>query len=375
MRSLRFSWTKIAQITGISRRTLYRRLDEWELPRDIYYSDITDNDLDRLVRAVKAENPTSGEVLLMSQLHIRGIKVQRSRLRASLHRIDPQIIALRRRHTVRRRVYSVDSPNSVWHLDGHHKLIRWKLVTHGAIDGKTRTIVFLKCSSNNRAGTVLHQFMLAVGKFGLPSRVRTDKGGENIDVWRYMLHMHGTPTAVIAGSSTHNERIERLWRDMYRCVCCHYYELFYSLEEEQVLNPLNETDLYCLHYVFLPRINKHLEDFVESWNNHSLSTEHNQTPYQLMLLGMENQVTAHSESLNVAIDYGSSLPLHLNTTQHVQVARSKFTPCSTLVDQLAANINPLELSHDFGRALYSATYEIVGQHIQSSLNCNCELVD
>jgi len=103
-----------------------------------------------------------------------------------------------------------------------------------------------------------------------------------------MLHLHGSPAAVIAGSSTHNECIERLWRDMYRCVCCHYYELFYAFEEEEILNSLNETDLYCLHYVFLPRINKHLDDFVESWNHHSLSTEHNQTPYQLMSLGLES---------------------------------------------------------------------------------------
>ena len=55
LRSLRFSWTKIAEIIGISRRTLYRRLDEWNLPQDIHYSEITDNDLDTLVREVKGE--------------------------------------------------------------------------------------------------------------------------------------------------------------------------------------------------------------------------------------------------------------------------------------------------------------------------------
>ena len=125
----------------------------------------------------------------------------------------------------------------MWHLDGHHKLIRWKLVTHGGIDGKTRTIVFLECSSNNRADTVLHQFQLPIEKFGLPDCVRTDKGAEN--VWRYMLHLHGSPAGVIAGSSTHNERIERLWCDVYCCMCCHYYELFYAFEEEEILNSLH----------------------------------------------------------------------------------------------------------------------------------------
>ena len=175
MRSLRFSWTKIAEIVGVSRRTLYRRLDEWQLPQHTHYSAISNSDLDSLVSAVRSQNPTSGEVLLMSQL---GVRVQRSILRASLHRINPSVIEMRRRHTVRRRVYSVDGPNSLWDLDGHHKLIRWKLVTHGGIDGKTRTIVYLKCSPNNFATTVLQQFQLAVEKFGLPERVRTDKGGE-----------------------------------------------------------------------------------------------------------------------------------------------------------------------------------------------------
>ena len=124
---------------------------------------------------------------------------------------------------------------------------------------------YLNCATNNCASTVLHQFQNAMSIFGVPDRVRTDKGGENVGVWRLMIHVHASPSAVIAGSSTHNVRIERLWRDMFRCVSGHYYELFYALEEQQLLNPLNDTDLYCLHYVFLPRINKHLQDFSESW--------------------------------------------------------------------------------------------------------------
>ena len=26
-------------------------------------------------------------------------------------------------------------PNSLWHIDGYHKLIRWRIVIHGVIDG------------------------------------------------------------------------------------------------------------------------------------------------------------------------------------------------------------------------------------------------
>lgn len=371
LRSLRFSWTKIADILGISRRTLYRRLEEWDLPIDIKYSTITDNDLDRLVADVKRGNPKYGEVLLIAHLNTLGVNVQRSRLRASIHRVDPHTVELRRRVTVRRRVYSVDGPNSLWHIDGHHKLIRWKLVVHGGIDGKTRTIVFLSCSSNNFASTVLHQFQDAVATYGVPDRLRSDKGGENVDVWRFMYQFHGDSSAIITGSSTHNERIERLWRDVYRCVISNYYELFYLLEEQHDLNSLNETDLYCLHFVYLPRINKHLQDFCESWNHHSLSTEHNQTPYQLMLLGLGSS-QSHGQQSSVQ---STSLPPGVNVTQHVQVPRSKFIPCSTLLSLLHQSINPLQDCSDFGCTLYLTAVSLVGQHLQTGNNCTCATVE
>ena len=81
----------------------------------------------------------------------------------------------------------------------------------------------------------------------------------------------------------YTERIERLWRDVHRCVCVMFADTFHALEADDHLDCLNEVDLYCLHFVFLPRINSALNDFVESWNNHSLSSEHNLTPNQLFI--------------------------------------------------------------------------------------------
>ena len=58
---------------------------------------------------------------------------------------------------------------------------------HGCIDGYSRLILYLQGCSNNRADTVLQCFHEAVNQFGLPSRIRSDKGGENVLVARFML--------------------------------------------------------------------------------------------------------------------------------------------------------------------------------------------
>ena len=53
--------------------------------------------------------------------------------------------------------------------------------------------------------------------YGLPKKVRSHLGGENIDVWRFMIFQHGDKWAIITRSSIHNERIEHSWRDVFRC--------------------------------------------------------------------------------------------------------------------------------------------------------------
>lgn len=48
-----------------------------------------------------------------------------------------------------------------------------------------------------------------------------------------------------------------------------------------MLDVESELDLYCLHLVYIPIINRSLSQFKEAYNNHPLSTERNMTPAQL----------------------------------------------------------------------------------------------
>jgi hypothetical protein len=60
-------------------------------------------------------------------------------------------------------------------------------VVHAGIDGFSRTVTFLHCSDNNRAATVLQHFKVGVSRYGCPSRVQADKGGENREVGLFMI--------------------------------------------------------------------------------------------------------------------------------------------------------------------------------------------
>ncbi len=214
LRGLRFSYSKIAAILRVSRATLYRKLMEEGVNPSYLYAEISDTDLDQEIVDIKCHQPNDGERLVI------GIIVPRAWVRGSIHRVDLENTAVRRSVTIRRRVYYVDGPNSLWHVDGHHKLIRWRMVTHWGIDGYSRTVVFLSCSDNNRASTMFSTFVTGLG---LPERILTNLGGEIVDIWCYAAEQHGSTSAVITGSSTYNQRIERLWRG---CVGVVYHDCF-----------------------------------------------------------------------------------------------------------------------------------------------------
>ena len=156
-------------------------------------------------------------------------------------------------------------------------------MTHAGIDGYSRMIVYLSCSAKHRADTVYKLLLQAARRYSLPSRVRSDQGGENRLVALHMIRHRGAEgRSMIVGSSVHNQRVERLWCDLYQSTIRLYYRLFYYLEARGCLDPVNALHLYS---VFKPRINNSLLQFQDGWNHHGIRTVNSESPYQIFTAG------------------------------------------------------------------------------------------
>lgn len=364
LRSLHFTWQEISQIVGISVKTLQRRAKEYGITR---FSAITDTELDDVVRNCLEDFPRAGEVMLRGQLVSLDLHIPRQRLRQSLQRtglrnsLPPPIS---------RRTYSVPGPNALWHVDSNHKMIRWRFVIHAGIDGHSRLITYMQCSNNNRADTVMESFLKATQEFGIPSRIRSDLGGENVRIWDFMEEVRGSNRgSYITGSSVHNTRIERLWRDVYEEVSGTYVSIFNELENQRILDPLDDIDLFCLHHIFLPRINASLHSFQLAWNNHPLSTENSRSPIQIYMHDSIGSSLFNSldsiDSLNT-----QQVTSYMATDEEINIVHVPEIPSPlsrSAMGYLSTMIDPLQNSTNHGMDLYVSCINIVYQLVQDDI--------
>ena len=122
--SLGFNKTQLSGMLGMSARTIQRRAAEFGLSIK-HYSDLSEEELDSMVRETHQQFPRAGYRQILAILKTQGVFVREHELRLSVQRVDPLGASLRWFATVERRSYNVSGPLALWHMDGNHKLIRY----------------------------------------------------------------------------------------------------------------------------------------------------------------------------------------------------------------------------------------------------------
>ena len=194
--------------------------------------------------------------------------------------------------------------------------------------------------------------------------MRSDHGGENVLIWQQMANERG-PSSVIVGNSVRNQRVERFNLDINKNVTRQFAAIFRDLEFEGHLHASNETDLFCLQYVYLPRINRVLQQFIAAHNHHAISSEGSASPiqlfhryYHLTELHGTTFYSAPYPTLNV-----QNLLCNPDELPHVDV---QARPCPLTLEKFAELqrlVDPLDSSLNHGKDLFDRTVDFVAQSL------------
>lgn len=118
------------------------------------------------------------------------------------------------------------------------------------------------------------------------------------------------------------------------------------------MDPLNDTDMFCLQYVYLPRINRRLTEFTDAHNNHAVSTKRNNSPAQLFWLNLHLTAFRGGRSSDDAW-HGTNVQdlMSSQTLPHVQVPDTSNPLSNGSYLRLQRNVDPLSSAKNYTAVL------------------------
>ncbi|KAJ3901637.1 hypothetical protein F5879DRAFT_924467 [Lentinula edodes] len=272
LHNLGLSWESIAHAMGCTRQTIYNHLEKAGLynAKEVPHTSISDTDLDEKIASIADEHPFIGSAIALDVFKTVFVELMHLEFYCG-----GEILS---------------SAESIKFEGQMHSGIKTEMKSYGR--GASGFMAMLTVTRDSSSTLNVAQIRNAIATFGWPSRVRGDFGTENNGIEMMMVdHWGAAHKAYIRGQSTHNVRIERLWRDIRKDTLEAYRKIFRYLENNKLLDMSDNIQRLCLYVVFHPRIQQSLRRTADAWNHHQIRTAGHKTPIALYELSREHAKT------------------------------------------------------------------------------------
>ena len=138
---------------------LHRILRKQNLFRRCRKSNITEVTL-AILQNLSGSSKSFGYRLMHQKLRANGFVVDRETVRILLKILDADGVELRSSHRLARKTYVSVGPNYLWHIDGYDKIKAYGFAIHGATDGFSRNVLWLRVASSNNNPQVIASYYM-----------------------------------------------------------------------------------------------------------------------------------------------------------------------------------------------------------------------
>ena len=304
----------------ISYSTLLRRLREYGLQRrGIKRTEDPDSILEtvreKIKKMLKGPGSSWGYRMVWHSLEMEGVRVPRAIVQQMLKEIDPEGTEIRKAHRLKRRKYHNPGPNYAWHMDGYDKLKSFGFPIHGAIDGFSRKILWLRVTrSNNSPDNIASYYVKTVEELrGCPVELVTDLGTENGLAASMQSYFHDNSDAHRYVPSPRNQRIEGWWSYYSKSRSSWWRNHFNDLESQGILDTSSELSMECLWYCYSGFLQRDLDFLKSHWNTHHIRKSRHDT-----IAGRPDSLFYLPERYGARSNLCAVSPRELsNVTQHI----------------------------------------------------------